>query len=295
MHVVLAGASGLIGTALRQDLRAGGDTVTMLVRHPPKAPEQSRWAPEAGQLDPAVLQGADAVVCLSGAGVADHRRTESYKQTLLASRVETTGTLARAIAAHDAPVVFLSASAVGYYGDTGDEPIDESHPRGSGFLADLCEQWEAAAEPAAASGSRLATLRTGIVLARRGGFLKRLVPIVRMGVAGRLGNGRQYLPWITLADEISAIRFLLEHEIRGPVNLTGPSPVTNAEMISTLAKLLHRPAALPVPALALKIALGEFADDILGGQRALPRVLLGKGFSHQHTEVASALRWALEH
>jgi uncharacterized protein len=182
---------------------------------------------------------------------------------------------------------------VGYYGDTGDREVDESGPRGAGFLAELCEQWEGATRPAEDAGARVAHLRTGLVLSGDGGLLKRLKPIVALGAAGRLGSGRQFMPWISLSDEIAAIRFVLERDVRGPVNLTGPQPVRNADLIGTLARVMHRPAIVPTPAFALRIALGEFAQDTLTGQRAVPRKLLEAGFTHEHADVESALRWAL--
>jgi uncharacterized protein len=294
MRVVLSGASGLIGTALQASLRTDGHGVTTLVRRAPAARDEARWAPERRELDPGVLAGVDAVVCLSGAGVGEHRWTASYKQVLLRSRLDSVGTLARAMAGlADGPRVLLSASAVGYYGDTGERMVDESAPRGDGFLAELCADWEAATRPAEDAGIRVAHLRTGLVLSGEGGLLKRLRPIVSLGVAGRLGSGRQYMPWISLADEISAIRFVLEREVSGPVNLTGPDPVRNAELIAALARLLHRPAVVPTPAFALRIVLGEFAQDTLTGQRALPAKLFAAGFEHAHADVESALRWAL--
>jgi uncharacterized protein (TIGR01777 family) len=294
MHVVLSGASGLIGSALQSSLRADGHPVTTLVRRAPASRDEARWAPELRELNPAVLAGADAVVCLSGAGVAEHRWTDSYKAVLRRSRLESVGTLASAMAGLDGgPRVLLSASAVGYYGDTGERVVDESAPGGTGFLAELCADWEAATRPAEDAGIRVAHLRTGLVLCADGGLLKRLKPIVSLGVAGRLGSGRQYMPWISLADELAAIRFLLEHEVSGAVNLTGPEPVRNAELIATLARLLHRPAIVPTPGFALRIALGEFAQDTLTGQRAVPAKLLAAGFAHQHAALESALRWAL--
>jgi uncharacterized protein (TIGR01777 family) len=293
MRVVLAGASGLIGTALRDSLRADGHAVTALVRRPPGDGE-ARWDPGRHELDPAVLAGADAVVCLSGAGVGDHRWSDSYKQVLLRSRLDSVGTIAASMAGiADRPGAFVSASAVGYYGDTGDREVDESGPRGVGFLAELCEQWEGATRPAEDAGARVAHLRTGLVLSGDGGLLKPLKPIVALGAAGRLGSGRQFMPWISLSDEIAAIRFVLERDVRGPVNLTGPQPVRNADLIGTLARVMHRPAIVPTPAFALRIALGEFAQDTLTGQRAVPRKLLEAGFTHEHADVESALRWAL--
>lgn len=294
MHVVLSGASGLIGTALTRSLHADGHTVTALVRRPPRSADEVRWEPERGRLEPAALSGADAVVCLSGAGVGDHRWTDSYKAQLLSSRLDTAGTLASTMAGlDDRPPVLLSASAVGYYGDTGDREVDESAGPGTGFLAEMCVRWEAATAPAERAGVRVAHLRTGLVLSPEGGLLARLRPIVRLGVGGRLGSGRQFMPWISLADEVGAIRFLLEHEVRGAVNLTGPAPVRNAELVATLAGLLHRPAVLPAPAFAMRIALGELAQDALTGQRAVPAVLTSAGYGFEHRDVTAALRWAL--
>ena len=266
----------------------------MLVRRAPAAVDEKQWSPQDGTLSEETIDNADAVVCLSGAGVADRRWTESYKRTLRSSRLDTVGTIARTMASAGYQGVFLSASAVGYYGDTGDAEIDENAPRGDGFLAELCQDWEDATAPAAEAGARVAQLRTGIVLTCRGGLLKRLMPIVRLGVAGRLGSGQQFLPWITLADEVAAIEHLLRHDVHGPVNLCGPNPTRNAEFIEELAHLLHRPAALPAPAFAIKIALGELAQDALGGQRAIPAKLSASGFVHQHPHLSSALAWAIE-
>jgi uncharacterized protein (TIGR01777 family) len=296
MRVVLTGASGLIGTALADSLRADRHAVTRLVRRAQSGADEVSWRPDKGELDPAALAGADAVVCLSGAGVGDRRWTAAYKATLLSSRLDSVGTVARTMAGLDSgPRVLLSASAVGYYGDTGDREVDESAPRGAGFLAEMCGHWEAATAPAEVAGVRVAHLRTGLVLAGNGGLLPRLRRVALLGAAGRLGSGRQFMPWISLADEIAAIRFLLDHDVSGPVNLTGPDPVRNVELISTLAGLLHRPALVPTPAFALRIVLGELAQDALTGQRAMPRKLVAAGFTHQHQDLQSALRWALGH
>ncbi len=293
MHVVLTGASGLIGVALRRALHSDGHSVTTLVRRASDAQDERTWDPSHHTLDPAVLAGADAVVCLSGAGVGDHRWTDNYKQTIISSRVDSVTTVATAMAHAGGPQTLLSASAVGFYGDTGDRTVEEDVPAGDSFLARVCTQWEAAAQPARDAGIRVNTLRTGLVLSGDGGLLKRLKPIVSAGVAGKLGSGRQFMPWISLADEVAAIRFLLEHEVLGPVNLTGPQPVRNAEFIATLGKVLHRPTIVPTPGFALRIALGEFAVDVLTGQRAMPAALTRAGFSFQHTDLDSALRWAL--
>lgn len=290
MEVVLAGASGLIGSALAESLRADGHGVKTLVRGPGSGPDTASWDPASGRLDPAVLAGADAVVCLSGAGVGDHRWTDSYKQLVRTSRVDSVGTIARALAEHGGPRVLLAASAVGYYGDTGDRTVDEDATAGDTFLAGVCVDWEAAADPARAAGVRVAHLRTGLVVTKQGGLLPRLGLLVKGGVGGRLGSGRQFMPWISLTDEIRAIRFLLEARVAGPVNLTAPTPVTNAEFTRTLGQVLHRPTMLAVPGFAARAALGEFATEVLIGQRALPRRLADAGFEFRHPELEPALR-----
>ncbi len=294
MKVVLAGASGLLGSELVSSLIAAGHVVRVLVRREPQQPTELRWHPERGELDPAALAGFDAVVCLSGAGVGDHRWNESYKRTLRESRLGPTSTLASALSSAAGPRVFLSASAVGYYGDTGDQIVDESAPAGTGFLARMCRDWEAATAPAAKAGVRVVNLRTGLVLARGGGLLARLKPIVKLGVGGPLGSGRQFQPWISMTDELAAMRFALEHdELHGPVNLTGPTPVTNRQLIAAIARRLHRPAVLPVPGFVLRAVLGELAGDALTGQRAVPAKLLEAGFEFNHPTLDAALRSVL--
>jgi len=292
MRIVVAGASGFLGAPLQAALREHGHDVVRLVRRDPSAPDERGWDPGDGRLDPAHLAGVDAAVCLSGAGVGDHRWTASYKRTILASRVASVGTLARAVVAVGVPVL-VCASGVGYYGDTGDAVVDESAPPGTGFLPDVCVQWEAAAAPAAQAGARVTHLRTGLVLSRSGGLLERVLPLARLGVAGRLGNGRQFMPWISLADEIGAMRFVIESQLSGPVNLVGPDPARNAEFMSVLGRIVHRPTVLPAPGFALRAVLGEFAGDVLGGQRALPAVLQAAGFEFRHPTLEGALRWAV--
>lgn len=293
MQVVLAGASGLIGTALRESLRADGHRVKALVRREPAGEDEDRWDPANGRLDPDFLADADAVVCLSGAPVDGRRWNEEYKKQILNSRVDSVATVARTLAEYGGPPVLLCASAVGYYGDTGDQTVDEGAPAGESFLSRVCVQWEDAAQPARDAGVRVTHLRTGLPLTREGGLLKRLKPIVQAGIAGRLGSGRQFMPWISFTDEIAAIRFLIEHELSGPVNLTGPVPVRNAEFMSTLGRALHRPTVLPTPAFAIKIVAGELAGEALAGQRAVPKRLTEAGFSFAHTNLESALRAAL--
>lgn len=294
MRVVLAGASGLIGTALAALLRERGHEVKTLVRGgSAHGPDVDTWDPSRGLVDPDFLADADAVVCLSGVGVGDHRWTDSYKQQILSSRVDTVGTIARSLAEYGGPRVLVCASAVGYYGDTGDRLIEEDAPAGSSFLAGVCVQWEHAADPAREAGVRVAHLRTGLVLSSEGGLLRQLKPLVQLGVAGRLGSGKQYMPWISLRDEVRAIEFVLTHDLSGPVNLTAPAPVTNAEFIRTLGRQLHRPTVLPAPAFPLRIVLGEFAGEVLGGQRAVPAALTRAGFEFEHESLDAALRWAL--
>ena len=287
---MLAGASGFLGTALKQSLLADGHDVLVLVRHETAQAGEDSWDPGSGRIDPDFLAGADAVVCLSGVGVGDRRWTESYKQLILRSRVDSVGTIARSLRDYGGPRTFIAASAVGYYGASGDRVVDEQSPPGELFLSEVCRQWEAAADPAREAGVRVTHLRTGLVLARGQGLLARLVPIVKTGGGGKLGDGKQYMPWISLTDEIAAIRFLLSHDVAGPVNLTGPAPVRNDEFTRTLGRVLHRPTLVPVPGFAARIALGEFAENVLTGQRAVPKRLLEAGFEFAHRDLESALR-----
>lgn len=290
MDVVLAGASGLLGGALRESLRADGHRVRQLVRRPVSEPDMDSWDPAQGRLDPEFLRGADAVVCLSGAGVGDRRWNADYKRTIRASRTDSVGTVARTLAEYGGPPVFVAASAVGYYGDTGDRVTDESGPPGDTFLSRVCVDWEAAADPARAAGVRVVHLRTGHVLARQSDLLKKLIPVVKAGIGGPMGRGRQYMPWISLVDHIAAVRFLLEHDVAGPVNVVGPHPVTNAEFTRTLGRLLHRPTVLPAPRFGVRLVAGELADEAYIGQRAVPRKLQDAGFEFSHDSLESALR-----
>ena len=295
MRIVVSGASGLIGSTLVPALQADGHSVLRLVRREPRTDDEAGWDPSAHRLDPSTLAGADAVVHLSGAGVGDRRWSNTYKQTLERSRVDSTATLSEGIAAAEPrPRVLLSSSAVGWYGDTGDRVVDEGALPGVGFMASLCHAWEAATGPAERAGVRVVHLRSGLVLAREGGLLGRLVPLYRCGLGGRLGSGRQFWPWISMTDEVRAIQFLLVNEaITGPVNLAGPQPATNAEFTHALARVLHRPALVPVPAFTLRAVLGGFADEgVLVGQRVVPRVLEQAGFTFTHPTVEDALRYA---
>ncbi|MCZ2828386.1 TIGR01777 family oxidoreductase [Modestobacter sp. VKM Ac-2986] len=297
MKIAVTGSSGLIGSALVPLLVADGHEVLRLVRRTPRTADEHRWEPAHRRLPPGLFDDVDAVVNLAGVGVADHRWTAAHKQAVLSSRVDATTTVSEALAAAASADpgrerVLLSASAVGYYGDTGDRVVEESAPAGSDFLADVCVAWEAATAPAVDAGIRVATLRTGLVLAR-GGLLGRLAPLFKLGVGGKLGNGRQYMPWISLADEVDAIRFLLTAPVSGPVNLTAPTPVTNAEFTAALADVVHRPALLTVPGIALQVVLGEFARvGALAGQRAVPAALEAAGYRFSVTDLRAALAQA---
>jgi len=293
MRVAVSAASGLIGSALAADLAVNGTEVIRLVRRRPAGESEVGWDPQApgGGLDPAALAGVDAVVHLSGAPIAGGRWTPARKAVLRSSRVAATAALATAMAAADpAPGVLLCASAIGYYGQTGDRAVDEGAPAGQGFLAELVRDWEAAAEPARAAGIRVVSFRSGVVLAASGGMLGRLLPPFRLGLGARIGSGRQYLSWISLADEVAAIRFLLDSaDAAGPFNLTAPRPVTNAEFTRALAQALGRPAVLALPSGLLRAALGEVASELLGSARVLPARLEAAGFTFRHPDIMTAL------
>lgn len=299
MKIAITGASGLIGGALRSGLRADGHEVRQLVRRTPRTADEHRWDPQHSRIDPAVLADVDAIVNLAGVPIRPRPFTTGYKERLTASRLDSTRTVSEALAAAAAADpgrtrVLLSASAVGFYGDTGARTVTEQDPAGSDFLAQLCAQWEAATGPAEAAGVRVAHLRSGLVLDRAAMLMQFMSPVFRLGLGGRLGSGRQYWPWISLADEIGAIAHLLTADVSGPVNLTGPEPVTNAEFTAELARRLHRPAVLAVPSFAVKLALGEFGrSSVVGGQRALPVRLLESGYEFRYPDLPSALGAAL--
>jgi hypothetical protein len=297
MRILLAGSSGFLGTRLGDRLRAEGHDVSRLVRRPPGGPGEIRWDPAAGQLDPNALAGVDAVVNLAGAGVGDKRWNDRYRHVLRASRVDTTQTLARTVAARpagDRPKVLLNASAIGWYGDTGDRPVEEDAPAGDGFLADLCRVWEAATGPAETAGVRVVRLRSGYPLHRDGGYLKPQLLPFRLGLGGPMGGGRQWMPWISLHDWLAAVLFLLARDdLAGPVNVVGPAPVTNREFTRELAAALHRPALIPIPGFALKVALGGLATEALSSARVLPGVLPRAGFAYRHPTLREAMHAAV--
>ncbi len=288
MRVVVAGSSGLIGTALVAKLRQDGDEVLRLVRRTPQAPDERSWDPPAGVVAEGTFDGVDAVVNLCGAGVADRRWSQARKQVLLDSRVVPTEVISAAVAEHGIPVL-LNGSAVGYYGTTVAGPVDESGPAGAGFLAEMCVRWEAATEPARAAGARVALARTAQVLSPSGGLLGPLRPLFALGLGGKLGSGGQHMPWIHLDDEVDALVFLLRNDIAGPVNLSGPVPATNAEFTRAFGRAKSRPAVFTVPKVALQVALGEFAEEILRSQHLVPKVLRDNGFTFQFDTVDAAL------
>ena len=298
MRILISGASGLIGRALAERLRSVGDTVQTLVRRRPKESESEiAWDPDAGVLDFSRLDGLDAVVHLAGKPI-DSRWTEATKKAIRDSRVRGTKMLAEAVSQLPTRAkVFISASAVGFYGSRGDEPLDETSAPGKGFLADVCRQWEEAAAPARGAGVRTVQLRSGLVLSRKGGMLARVLAPFKMGAGGVVGTGRQWISWISLADATAAIQYAIgAAELSGPVNLTAPQPVCNAEFTRTLGKVLGRPTLVPLPAFAVKLLLGEMGDELLlAGQKVLPRKLLAAGFHFAHPDLESALRWELAH
>ena len=293
LTVAVSGSSGLIGSALLERLRQDGHTVVPMVRRPAKDGE-IHYDPRNGVLDPESLVGVDAVVHLAGAGIGDRRWTDRYRREILESRTLSTSLIAEAMASvanRGGPRVLLSGSAIGFYGATGDEELNERSAAGDGFLADVCRAWEAATSPAEDAGVRVVHLRTGIVLSPKGGALKKLLPLFRFGLGGRMGSGRQWQSWISLDDEVGAIVFLLTADISGAVNLTAPAPVTNAEFTKVLASTLSRPALVPVPSFGPKLLLGgELADALLfTGQRVLPERLTDAGYSFEHPTLSEAL------
>jgi uncharacterized protein (TIGR01777 family) len=291
MRIAITGSSGLIGTALVASLAADGHTAIRVVRSGAEA-DGVHWDIDAGTIDVAALEGVDGVVHLAGEGIAEKRWTDDQKRRILESRTKGTALLAGALASLTTkPPVLVSGSAIGIYGNRGDEQLTETSPPGDGFLAEVAVAWEAAAEPAAQAGIRLSWIRTGIVLAPEGGVLQRLAGLARFGLLGKLGSGQQWMSWISLADEVGAIRFLLEHDVAGPVNLTAPNPVTNEVFTKTLGRVLHRPTFLPVPSFGPKLLVGaELAQALLyDGQRVLPDGLVDAGYEFQHTDLERTL------
>jgi uncharacterized protein len=297
--VILSGASGMLGTALRRALNRDKIPTLQLVRREPTSEGQLQWNPSEDRAieSPAAMEGASAAIHLSGASVAGHRWTEAYRSELFTSRVDSTHRLATTLAGlRRPPPSFLVASAIGIYGDRGDELLDETSAPSSGFLADLCRCWEAAAEPAAQVGIRVAHLRFGVVLGRGQGALEQMLPPFRAGFGARLGNGRQWMSWIGLDDAVAAVLFALEQtDLSGPLNVTSPNPVTNADFTHALAKQLERPVFLTIPAFALRMIFGQMADEaLLASARVQPEKLLNTGFRFSMPEISTALKRALD-
>jgi uncharacterized protein (TIGR01777 family) len=295
MKIAVTGCSGLIGTALAASFRADGHDVVRLVRRPARGGDEARWDPHAADagLGATALDGVSAVVHLAGAGVADHRWSGAYKREIRASRVIGTGALASALARlDDPPKTLICASAIGWYGDTGGREVDESAPAATGFMPGVVRDWEAAAAPAKEAGIRVTHLRSGYVLARDAGLLGRLLPLFRLGLGVTLGPGTQVMSWISLTDEIGAIRYLLANQdVTGPVNLTAPQPVPNSEFTAALARALGRPYLpwLRAPAPVLRLGLGEVVSEFLSSAKVTPRRLLDAGYDFRYPGIAAAL------
>ena len=290
-RIAITGSSGLIGTALVGYLKSEGHTVQRLVRRAPIAPDEVQWDPKSGFVDLEPLRGVDAIIHLAGVGVGDKRWTKKYKEEILNSRLLGTTAIAHAVTELQ-PQVFISSSAIGWYGESGNRAVVESDRVGDDFLAAVCREWEAAADLAV--GVRTVKLRTGLVLDPTGGALGKMLPLFRFGAGGKMGNGKQWWSWITLHDLIRAIKFILENPISGPVNLTSPTPVTNQEFTSALARALHRPALFPAPAFALKLAMGGFSSEILGSKKVLPNALAEAGFNWDYPHISDALSALIE-
>ncbi len=285
-RIAITGASGLIGSALVGHLKSEGHTVQRLVRRATVAPDEIQWDPKTGYVDIEALRGVDAVIHLAGVGVGDKRWTKRYKSEILNSRLLGTTAIANAVA-EVKPQVFISASAIGWYGDSGNRAVVESDSVGNDFLAAVCREWEGAAD--LAGDVRTVKLRTGLVLDPTGGALGRMLPLFRFGLGGKLGSGKQWWSWITLHDVVRAIIFALEHPIAGPVNLTTPNPVTNQEFTAALARAMNRPALFPAPAIALKLALGGFSSEVLGSKKVMPNALSDAGFVWDYPHISNAL------
>lgn len=294
MHAVISGASGLIGTALGSSLRADGHTVVALVRREARDANESSWDPTTGRIDDAAIDVADVVVNLAGASIGDKRLTRSYQRVVLSSRVDSTSTIAGAIARAKPTVTLLQGSSMGFYGDRGIEPLTERLPSGDGFLADISRQWEAAAAPAVQAGARVVYLRTGLVLAPHGGFAKRLLPLARHGLIGALGNPASLQSWISLVDEVRAMRFLIDSGHEGPANLVGPSAVSSAQLIGAISAAYGHRAGIPVPSWVLQVAVGPAADDLLSSQNGIPGVLTRLGFQWTQATIAEAAEYVAQ-
>ena len=295
-RVAVTGSSGLIGGALRRALEDRGDEVVRLVRHSPSAPDEIQWDPGRGRLDEAALDGVAAVVNLAGVGIGDRRWNAEHKREVERSRTDATGTVVQALLAHrertGEAIRLVNASAVGYYGDRDEEHLTESSPPGRDFLAGVVVRWEGAAQPAVDAGLPVAFVRTGLVMAHRGGAFEQVVLLGRLGLGGPMASGREWWPWITLVDEVRAILHLIDRpELTGPFNLTAPGSARQREIASAIGSALSRPAFVPAPRFALRAVIGEFADYVIASQRVEPAALLASGFVFEHPDLDSAVRW----
>ena len=285
-RIAITGASGLIGTALVGHLKSEGHTVQRFVRRPVVAPDEIQWDPKIGYVEIEALRGVDAIIHLAGVGVGDKRWNKRYKAEILNSRLLGTTAIAKAVN-EVKPQVFISASAIGWYGETGNRAVTENDKPGDDFLATVCREWEHAAD--LAGDVRTVKIRTGLVLDPTGGALGRMLPLFKFGLGGKLGSGKQWWSWITMHDQVKAINHLIDSNVSGPVNLTSPNPVTNSQFTAALARALHRPAIFPAPAFALKLALGGFSTEILGSKKVIPQVLLDDGFEFDYPQIPNAL------
>jgi uncharacterized protein len=289
--IAVTGASGLIGSALVAQLKSDGHEVQKIVRRPVRTSDEVSWNPIKGEIDLQALEGVDAIFHLAGAGVGDKRWTASYRSEILNSRLLGTTTIATACEQLQ-PDVFISASAIGYYGETGDRSVSEADRGGTDFLSIVCREWEAVAD--LAPSIRTIKLRTGLVLDPTGGALGRMIPLFKFGLGGKLGSGKQWWSWITLHDQIRAMIFLMNSKIEGAVNLTSPNSVTNQEFTAALAMALKRPAIFPAPAFALRAVLGGFSTEVLGSKKVIPKVLVDNKFEFDYPHVSSALTTLVE-
>ena len=296
MKVAVTGSNGLIGSALVERLTARGDEVVRLVRRAPSAPDEIRWDPAGGSVDLDGLAGIDAAVHLAGAGVGDRRWSEAYKREIRDSRTLGTRTLVRALTALETPPkVLVSGSAIGFYGDRGDQILTEQSGAGDTFLTSVVQAWEGEAVPAAEAGIRVVHPRTGLVMAQQGGAFQPLRLLAKLGLAGPVGNGRQWWSWVTLPDTLAILELMLDSDLSGPVNVVGPEPARNIDVMKALASAAHRPALVPAPAFAVRAAVGEFAGEILASQRVDPGKLRAAGFRWEHDTLAKAAAWSAGH
>ena len=292
MKIAIAGASGLIGSALIPILQSDGNQITRLVRSSPKAGE-IEWHPNQDEVSSRSLEGFDVIINLAGENIAGGRWTDELKRKIRDSRVNGTHLLSEAIAKMSSkPKVFICASATGIYGDRDDEVLDEQSESGGGFLAGVCREWEMATQPASKAGVRVVNLRFGPILAREGGMLSKLLTPFKMGMGGKVGSGKQYISWVALDDAVNAIKLAVDKEtVHGPLNVVSPNPVTNEEFTKTLGHVLNRPTALAMPAFAVRLAFGEMADEmLLASQKVIPKKLTSAGFQFQHPQLEAAMK-----